>query len=116
MEDALGKILNDPGAMAQIMSLAQSLGLGGAPAAGQDPPPRPPEGQPPPGPGAPGGELVAQLLRAASAAGKQNHAALFRALAPYLAPHRQEKLERAMQIARLSRIAGAALQQTDPRL
>lgn len=36
---------------------------------------------------------------------------LVRALLPYLSPKRKAKLERAMQISHLSRLAGTALQQ-----
>ena len=35
---------------------------------------------------------------------------LMRALLPYLSPRRREKLERAMQLSHLTRLAGAAMQ------
>ena len=37
---------------------------------------------------------------------------LIKALLPYLRPNRQARLERAMQLSHLSRLAGAALQNT----
>ena len=40
LEEKLSQVLNDPNSMAQLMSFAQSLGMG------------PPDAPPPPGPGA----------------------------------------------------------------
>ena len=44
----------------------------------------------------------------------QRQEALLRALEPFLRPARREKIERALQIARLSGIAGSALRRGGP--
>lgn len=52
---------------------------------------------------------VSQFLHQAEEKDKKQQT-LMRALLPYLSPGRQKKLERAMQLSRLSRLAGAAIQ------
>ncbi len=53
-------------------------------------------------------QQVSQVLHKAEV--KENRQqTLVRALLPYLSPRRQAKLERAMQLSRFSRLAGAAL-------
>lgn len=54
-------------------------------------------------------QKVTQVLHQADAR-DQRQQTLVRALLPYLSPGRQARLERAMQISHLSRLAGAALQ------
>ena len=114
-DDKLNSILSNPDAMAQIMQLAQSLGGGTEqPAA---PPPPPPQAPQPPAPG--GGDLLSsltggldpqlllRLLPLIQELGGQqdsNARQLLYALRPYLKPERQEKVERALQLARLFRI------------
>ena len=127
-DDKLNSILSNPDAMSQIMRLAQSLGGGGGdgpqgPPPQQDqqgPPPAwgPQQGQqsPPPQQGPPplgalsslaGGldpGLVARLLPLIQELGGQrdsNARNLLYALRPYLRSDRQEKVERALQLARL---------------
>jgi len=100
LDEALGKLLSDPNAMAQVMNLAQSLGAmvpqeGGA---------QKPEETPP----LPGLDMLKSLP-----GGNERHTALFRALGPFLSPKRREKLERAIQIGRLSGLASLALQLSD---
>ena len=92
LEEKLSQVLNDPNSMAQLMSFAQSLGMG--------PPDAPPPPGPPPGPspGPPPGDDafvhgILQLVRQANQ------------------KERREKLDRAMRIARISQIAGGALKQ-----
>jgi len=84
-DDKLNSILSNPDAMAQIMQLAQSLsgGTGGNNAANAPPPP----------PSQPGGS--------SPGARDSNARQLLYALRPYLKPERQEKVERALQLARL---------------
>lgn len=109
LEEKLSQVLNDPNSMAQLMSFAQSLGMG--------PPDAPPPPGPPPGPspGPPPGDDafvrgILQLVRQANQKdGPQE--ALLAVLKPYLRPDRREKLDRAMRIARISQIAGGALKQ-----
>ena len=90
--------------MAQILSIAQSFGGGSA------------SSEAPPSTGAPSFSLpdegfltgIMQLMQQARQAdGRQE--ALLLALRPYLAPERQARLDRAMEIARISHLAGAAL-------
>ena len=91
LEEKLSQVLNDPNSMAQLMSFAQSLGMG--------PPDAPPPPGPPPGPspGPPPGDDafvrgILQLVRQANQKdGPQE--ALLAALKPYLRPERREKLD-----------------------
>lgn len=98
LESQLNEILNDPERMAQILSMAQSFGL--------QPPETPPSSVPPPD-----SEMLQTMMRlmqqARQSDGKQE--ALLSALKPYLAPERREKLDRAIQLARISHLAGYAL-------
>lgn len=98
LDEALGKLLNDPGAMAQVMSLAQSLGV--ASAEKNETPEEP----------SPAPDLIGML---STLKGDDRQASLFRALGPYLSPKRRKKLERAMQLARMSGLMKAALKLPD---
>ena len=101
----LNRILNDPDSMAQILSMARSFGMGR-------------ESEPPPAPEPTakdpffmdGGMLLKmmQLFRVMEHSDPKQDALLC-ALRAYLAPERQEKLDRAVELARLTRLAGAAL-------
>jgi len=88
-QEALGDILNDPEKMKTLMSMAGSLGLGAPPA-------------PSPAGTAP------------QAAPNARYEALLQALKPFLRPERRGKLDRAMQAARLSKLAGQALAMQNP--
>lgn len=126
-DEKLNSILSNPDAMSQIMQLAQSLGGGGQSApppgqtAGQAPawsPPPPQQAAPPP-PGG-GGDLLSSLLGGGGGldpgllsrlvpliqelGGDSNARNLLYALRPYLRQDRQEKVERALQLARLFRL------------
>ena len=113
-DEKLNSILSNPDAMSQIMQLAQSL------SGGQEQPSAPPSPPPPPTPAprqsAPaqdmlsslaGGldpKLLTRLLPLIQELGSQqdsNARALLYALRPYLREDRQEKVERALQLARL---------------
>ena len=118
-DEKLNNILSNPDAMAQIMQLAQSLSGGktaeDAPPAQPAPPPPPPRQSPPSPP--PGGtdllssltggldpKMISKLVPLLQELGGQqdsNARALLYALRPYLKPDRQEKVERALQLARL---------------
>ncbi len=107
-EEKLESILNNPQAMSQIMSLAQSLG---APSGQSDPPP----GEPTP----PSNDFSSQfdprlLTGIASLLSQYNsnddqRVALLQALRPFIKEQRYAKLDKAIQIARLSRMARIAL-------
>ena len=129
-DDKLNSILGNPDAMAQIMQLAQSLGGGqtsspppgsqsqaGAPAG--FPPPQAGYAAPPPPSQSQGGnplsalaggldpKLLTRLLPLIQELGGQgdsNARQLLYALRPYLKEERQEKVERALQLARLFHI------------
>lgn len=95
MIDQINQILNDPGSMQQIKELASAFGMDpGANAQG------------PASETIPGGVLKA-IHQVKEKEEKQQN--LVRALLPYLRPGHQKRLERAIQIARLSHLAGAAL-------
>ena len=120
-DEKLNSILANPDAMAQIMQLAQSLSGDSqgpsipqpppAPAPPQQPPLRPPA-QPPQG----GADLLSSLaggmdptllmklmplIQELGSQSDSNARQLLYALRPYLKPERQEKVERALQLARL---------------
>ena len=127
LQQQLQAILSDPEAMGQITALAGALTGAppetGAPGAGPPQPeePSPPEDTPPPdltallsalgggsGPDpATLGVLLSLLGEYTAADGEKT--ALLEALRPFLSPSRREKLDRAEQAARLTRVARAAL-------
>ena len=125
-DEKLNSILANPDAMAQIMQLAQSLSGGSQESA----PPPPPPPQPAPAPAPPtqpavrpaapppqgGGDILSsltggmdptllmKLMPIIQELGSQNDSnarQLLYSLRPYLKPERQEKVERALQLARL---------------
>ena len=122
-DEKLNSLRSNPEAMAQIMQMAQSLSGGQAQQPPQQPlqqpvrpaPPPPPAQAPPPS----GGDLLSslsglaggidptmltKLLPLIQELGSQNDSnarQLLYALRPYLKPERQEKIERALQLARL---------------
>lgn len=115
-EEKLGSILNNPQAMSQIMSLAQSLNGGQSQAPGVSELPRPsgpqPEQTPAPSPGL---ELDPRLMEvgmralAAYRDPGNSQAALLQALRPFVKPQRYAKVDKAVQIAKLSKMIRAAL-------
>ncbi|EOS63605.1 hypothetical protein [Oscillibacter sp. 1-3] len=118
-DDKLNSILSNPDAMSQIMQLAQSLSGPGpgqeAPSASPPPPPQQAAAPPPMGGGdlfsslssLAGGmdpKLLTRLLPLVQELGGQrdsNARALLYALRPYLKEEKQNKVERALQLARL---------------
>lgn len=113
-DENLNKILGDPNAMSQIMQLAQSLGGGQAQSQPQNQPNNPP---PPAAPFGGGGggmdpQMMARFLPLLQEFGGQqdsNAKALLYALRPYLKPERQNKVERALQLARLFHVGKSFL-------
>lgn len=109
-DETLNRLLSNPDAMSQIMQLAQSLG-GGETA----PAPQPAAPHPPPQ-GAGTGDLLSSLtggvdpslllklmplIRELGGQQDSNARQLLYALKPYLKADRQDKIERALQLARL---------------
>lgn len=138
LEEKLEGILGNPQAMAQIMSLAQSLNLGGseqssdqsqeaeqasspaAPAQSESAPPAAPAGLSGGLGGMLGalGNLDAGTLSAAaqlmgqfnSSGGDDQRVALLTALRPFVKEERYAKLDKAIQIAKLSRLIRGGLE------
>jgi hypothetical protein len=119
MEEKISSLLSSPDAMDKIMSVARSLGLGAPPGGegaqhseyGGVPGP---EGKSTPVPDfAPNSldpKLVGMLGRLMSEYGRSDDqkANLLLALKPFLKSERAAKIDRAVQIARLSRVVKAA--------
>lgn len=112
-EEKLGSILADPQAMGQIMSLAQSLGAPSAPPQ-ETSPAKAREENPPPDPAAlfhsltekldP--RLMETLLRAIREyqADDDGRTVLLQALRPFVKKERYAKLDRAIELARMTRL------------
>lgn len=96
-EQRLNAVLNDPAEMEKLSRLAAQLMGGEAPAAdaasGTD------------------GELLHRLTKLLGSGGSDK-TALAEALAPYLKPERREKLQKALRMAHLARLARAALEES----
>ena len=120
-EDKLGAILNNPQAMSQIMSIAQSLG-GQGPAApeSESTSDTAPVSEPPMEPvqapaDVPGLDLDPRLMEAGMRAlsawndPDDSRARLLQALGPFLKEERRGKLDKAVRIVRLSRAVRTAL-------
>lgn len=117
-DEKLNSLLSNPDAMAQIMQLAQSLGGGEAESAPQDPSPPPARTN--------SGDLFSSLaggmdpslllklmplLQELGSGQDSNARQLLCALRPYLKPERQEKIERALQLARLFHVGKTFLKE-----
>ena len=96
LEDRLNSILSDPGQMEKIAGLARSL-MGGESAA--------------PAQSAPEAALLKKLggLMSADAQTPSREQALLTAMRPWLSQRRREKMDRAVQLARMARIARLAM-------
>ena len=114
-EEALNSLLSNPEAMGQILSLAGSLGGQVQESPDQEEEARPPA--PTPLADAPSfpdlGQLsqMGRLLEVFQAANQTNEetAALIAALRPFLREERRGRLDRAIQIARMTRMIRAAI-------
>ena len=105
MEDKLNTILSNPAMMQQIMALAQSMGGSGSQEACAPQPQSP-------APLLPDIDLsmVQKLSGFAKKSGiDQNQKALLQALRPYLSNHRINRLEKAMQAAKMAGFATSLL-------
>lgn len=108
MEDKLGAILGNPQMMQQIMAMAQSMNQA------QTNKTDTPSTQAPQGAGSPGLDpaILGKLAGFAGQGGiDQDQRLLLKALGPYLSTFRIQKLEKAMQAARLARMASSFLSQ-----
>lgn len=119
MEEMLGNIMQNPQAMQQIFSLAQSLGLSQNQSQGAVPPPvqsqAPPPASPPVQSQTPTGQpdldgmFRTILALAGQSGGNDRQIRLFEALKPFLRPERAKQLDKAIQVARISQMAGSTL-------
>ena len=104
----LQSVLRDPEQMEKLTSMAQSL-MGGESAGGEATPAAAPLSA-----GTPTSEakLLSAVTEMLGQKGEQSRsAALLSAMRPYMRPEKQEKLDRAMQIARMVRVAGAVMRE-----
>ena len=120
MEEVMGQILQNPQAMQQIFSLAQSLNLGQAvPSAGASAPspapapPLPQAGSPPQAMDADG--MFRGILELAGQSSKKApQLALFEALKPFVTPERAKQIDQAILVARIAQMAAGAFQRMAP--
>lgn len=106
--EMLTQVLSNPQAVSQIQALAQNLGL-------QNQSPAPPKQEHTPH-GQDPMELMRGLLQLSrQSSGDEKQIALFQALKPFVRPERAAKLDKAIQVARISRLAGNALQTLGPQ-
>ena len=119
-EEKLNSILSSPETMGQIMALANSLSGGGEEQASGDAD----ASEAAAGEGTPPGDLSGLLqgldegmvpklmaLWGEYNRGNDEKTRLLQAMKPFLRQERQEKLDRAVQIARISRVIRAAIEQ-----
>lgn len=107
-EEKLNSVLSSPEEMEKLTRLAQSF-MGGLSATPADEAPR---AQTAPASPLPDGADAASLTRMLSALGGSRHSEsqeLLEAIKPHLKEKRQAKLDRAMQFARMAKLAQAAL-------
>lgn len=129
LAEILQQAMSNPQIMSQVATLAQSLGIQNTPPAESSPPQhseKPTSAQAISPWGMPNvsqqgarqapqfqqdpRQLMGSLLQMSrSLGGDERQLALLRALKPFVRPERAQKLERAIQIARMSRLAGQAL-------
>lgn len=112
LEQKIQSVLSDPEQMQQVLNMARALGVSipesGEPKA-REQETSPPEQNIPPQAGVDAlSEPVSQLLQQAGKLEKRQEN-LLNALKPFLKPNRREKIDRAMQVVRLSHLAGYAL-------
>lgn len=103
LEDMISSVLNDPEQMNMISSLAKSL-MGGQdePGNGKASAPAMPDIDP---------AMLGRISRLMQAGNEDNtnERALLEAMRPYLSEKRRNKMDRAMKIAKLARIAKLAI-------
>ncbi len=105
LEEQLNAVLNNPQMMQQIMAMAQNFA---PPAENTLPPPQPQAPAPPPPSSFPAIDpgMLQKLTGLMGQGGvDKNQQLLLRALTPYISKHRVIKLEKAMQAAKMARLA-----------
>lgn len=109
LENTISQILGNPDSMAQIMSIAKSLGVPSPSSEAESPPPVSPA------PALDQSMLSMLELVKQFGAGDPREAQLLNALKPYCSEQRRQRIDRALQIARLSQIAGTALRNMEKK-
>ena len=111
-EEKLESILSNPQAMEQIMSLAQSLGNGPSASPAEHKTEAPPSSPFADGPGQIDPRILTGIasLLSQSQTNDEDRVALLRALRPFVKESRYAKLDKAIQIARLSRLIRMAVE------
>ena len=100
-DDKLGRILNDPQAMREIMDMAAAFRARDAEDSGESSAPTEDEtgGQSGIDP-----EKLSRIMRIAAEPGGDDGASLLRAIRPYLNPRRQAKFGDALSVMRMARL------------
>ena len=118
MEQKLGAILSDPESMSKIMELAKGLGLNPPMQDSSAAPAEAKESNPDPAPATPAASPMSGLGALLSSMSNQSpddkQTALLKALRPYLRPERQDRLDRAIQTAKMVKTAKQAMKQFMP--
>lgn len=118
LEEKLNAVLSDPGAMEQIMALAQSLGGGSSGSSAGNPAPEQAKEGPDPFEGLDPELLQMGMRLLGEYQGANPGVTLLEALRPFLRPERQAKVDQAVRIARLGRavrVAMAAMREREGR-
>jgi len=101
LEDMINQVLSDPEQMSKIAGLAQSLMGGGESSPAQSSPlPLDPKMM---------GRL--QNLMGGSGGKSSSSEALLRAMQPYLSEKRRVKMDKALKLARMAKLAGFAMEE-----
>lgn len=104
-ESKLNQVLSDPESMQKIFSIAQSLGVGAPSEQAKEETPAVDS------PSLPDLSMLSTLGKLMQAQGPNDtrHTELLNALRPFLRPERQQSLDRALRMAKLSHLARFAL-------
>lgn len=103
LEDMINQVLSDPEQMSRIAGLAQSL-MGGMDAS-------PPDTQNSALPIDP--KMLGKLQKLMGGSGESNSSseALLRAMQPYMSEKRRTKMDKALKLARMAKLAGFAMEE-----
>lgn len=110
LEEKIQTILSDPQQLQSILSFAQSLGISPPPQPLENTASEPPQPSSAEADGNANAEFSAILSQVSHMDRRQE--ALLLALKPFLKPSRRQKIDRAVQAARFSHLAGLALRRS----
>lgn len=100
-EEQLNSILNDPAQMSRIADMARTLMGGEGPPAAEAAEAAPTESALPAG--------LGEMLRSLNGGEKSDKQALLEAMKPWLSEKRRAKMDRALRLARMARLAELAM-------